>query len=341
MPSAGSSGLEAGCGKDTAIAESRPRAIIAALAANLGIAATKFVAFFVTGSASLLAESVHSLADTGNQGLLLVGRRRARRVRTAEHPFGFGSERYFYAFVVAVVLFTAGCVFSLYEGWHKIANPHPVRDPLIAFVVLGIAILLESFSLRTAVAESNLVRGSRGWVAFIRRTKTPELPVVLLEDLAALIGLACALAGVTLAVVTGNGVWDGAGSLAIGVLLGCVATVLAVEMKSLLIGESASADVQSRIIQALEDGPEVERVIHMRTMHLGPESLLVAAKIAVPHDETAAQISRGIDAAEARVRRAVPIADIIYLEPDLYVAAKADATDPAMRIARRAADKNP
>ncbi|MGE5289260.1 MAG: cation diffusion facilitator family transporter [Micromonosporaceae bacterium] len=321
------------------MAESGPRAIIAALGANLGIAVTKFVAFVVTGSASLLAESVHSLADTGNQALLLIGRRQARRVRTAEHPFGFGGERYFYAFVVAVVLFTAGSAFSLYEGWHKIANPHPVRDPLIAFVVLGIAIVLEGFSLRTAVTESNLVRGSRGWVAFIRRTKTPELPVVLLEDMAALIGLMCALTGVTLAVVTGDGVWDGAGSLAIGVLLGCVATVLAVEMKSLLIGESASADIQDRIVAALEGGPEVQRVIHMRTMHLGPDSLLIAAKIAVRHDETAAQIAHGIDAAEARVRRAVPIAELIYLEPDLYMAAKADVTDPTMRSVRPGADE--
>ncbi len=329
------------CGKDAAIAESRPRAIFAALIANLGIAATKFVAFGVTGSASLLAESVHSLADTGNQALLLIGRRQAKRAQTMEHPFGFRSERYFYAFVVAVVLFTGGCIFSLYEGFHKIFNPHPVRDPLIAFIVLGIAVVLESFSLRTAMTESNRVRGGRGWVSFIRRTKTPELPVVLLEDVAALIGLMCALTGVTLAVVTGNGVWDGAGSLGIGVLLGCVATVLAIEMKSLLIGESASVDTQRKIVATLQNGPEVECVIHLRTMHLGPESLLVAAKIAVRHDETAAQIAHGIDAAESRVRRAVPIAELIYLEPDLYMAAKVDATDPAMRNVHHAADNDP
>jgi len=302
---------------------------------------TKFVAFAVTGSTSLLAESVHSLADTGNQALLLLGRRRARRAQTAEHPFGFGGERYFYAFVVAVVLFTVGGVFSLYEGWHKVSHPQPVRDPLIAFIILGIAVVLEGYSLRTAVTESNQVRGTRGIVAFIRRTKAPELPVLLLEDTAALVGLACALAGVTLAVITGNGTWDGVGSLAIGLLLVVVAVVLAIAMKSLLIGESASAEIQRTIVAALQAGPEVERVIHLRTMHLGPDSLLVAAKIAVRHDDTATQIARGIDAAESRVRKAVPIAELIYLEPDLYSAAKADATDPAMRSVRPTTDHDP
>ncbi len=274
---------------------------------------------------------MHSLADTGNQALLLIGRRRAKRTETMEHPFGFGAERYFYAFLVAVVLFTAGCAFSLYEGWHKITHPEPVRDPLIAFIVLGIAVVLEGFSLRTAVGESNLVRGRRGWVSFIRRTKAPELPVVLLEDMAALVGLACAVIGVTAAVFTGNGVWDGAGSLAIGLLLGCVAIVLAVEMKSLLIGESASTDAQRKIVAAIESGPEIECVIHLRTLHLGPESLLVAAKFAVRGTETAVQVARSIDRAEGRIREAVPIADLIYLEPDLYKAARRDDTDPSMR----------
>ncbi len=274
---------------------------------------------------------MHSLADTGNQALLLVGRRQSKRAETTEHPFGFGAERFFYAFLVAVVLFTAGGAFSVYEGWHKITNPHPVRDPLIAFVVLGIAVVLEGLSLRTAVGESNRVRGRRGWVSFIRRTKAPELPVVLLEDVAALVGLACAVLGVTAAVITGNGVWDGAGSLAIGLLLGCVAIVLALEMKSLLIGESATADTRRKIVAALEDGPEIQCVIHLRTLHLGPESLLVAAKVGVRANETAAEIAGGIDAAERRVRRAVPIAELIYLEPDLYKPAKVDETDPSMR----------
>ncbi|MBO0774877.1 MAG: cation diffusion facilitator family transporter [Actinobacteria bacterium] len=310
------------------------RAVLAALAANVGIAVIKFVAFAFTGSSAMLAESAHSLADSGNQLLLLFGRARARRAETEEHPFGFGSERYFYAFVVAVVLFTVGAVFSFYEALHKISHPEPVRTPVVAFAVLAAAIAAESFSLRTAVRESSRERGRRGWLSFIRRAKAPELPAILLEDVAALTGLVFALAGVTLAVVTGDGVWDGVGSLAIAVLLACVAVILAVEMKSLLIGESASGEVVRAIVTALEDGPEVERVIHLRTMHMGPESLLVAAKIAVRHDDRAAAVAAGIDAAERRVRAAVPIASLIYLEPDLYQEAAADVTDPAIRAAR-------
>ena len=309
--------------------------MLAALGANLGIAVTKLVAFVITGSASMLAESVHSLADSGNQALLLLGRSRARRAQTEEHPFGFGRERYFYAFVVAVVLFTVGALFSLYEGVHKIMSPEEIRQPAVAFAVLGIAMVLESFSLRTAVRETNEVRGQIGWIAFIRRAKAPELPAILLEDLAALTGLVFATVGVALATITGNGKWDGAGSLAIGVLLGVVAAVLAVEMKSLLIGESASAEVERAIVTALENGPEVRRVIHLRTLHLGPESLLVAAKIAISGADSAALVAAGIDAAERRVRTAVPIAETIYLEPDIYDAARANVTDPAIRAVRR------
>jgi cation diffusion facilitator family transporter len=309
--------------------------VLAALAANLGIAAIKFVAFAATGSASMLAESAHSLADSGNQCLLLLGRHRSQRAQTEQHQFGFGRERYFYAFLVAVVLFSVGALFSIYEGIRKITHPQPIETPLVAFLVLGVAIVMEAFSLRTAVRESNQTRGSTGWPAFIRRSKAPELPAILLEDVAALTGLAFATAGVALTVITEQPVWDGLGSLAIGVLLGCVAAVLAVEMKSLLIGESASPEVERAIVAALEQGPEVDRVIHLRTLHLGPESLLVAAKIAVPSLESARDIAEGIDVAELRVRQAVPSAEIIYLEPDLYRAALADVTDPAIRAARR------
>jgi cation diffusion facilitator family transporter len=298
------------------------RAIFAALAANLGIAVAKFVAFLFTGSASLMAESVHSVADSGNQALLLLGRKRAERPVTQKHPFGYGRERFFYAFIVAVVLFTVGSVFSLYEGWHKINEPHSVKSPVWAFGVLIFSIALESYSFWTAIKESNRIRGGHGWVAFVRRAKAPELPVVLLEDLAALLGLVFALTGVSLAVVTDDGRWDGAGSMTIGLLLGAVAIVLAIETKSLLLGESAHEDVEREIVAALEAGDEVERVIHLRTEHIGPEELLVAAKIAVRHDDTAKQVARGIDAAERRVRAAVPMARLIYLEPDLYDAAK-------------------
>ena len=295
----------------------------------------KFAAFIITGSASMLAESAHSVADCGNQALLLVGRRRAVRDETEEHQFGYGAERYFYAFIVALVLFTIGSVFSIYEGIEHIRHPEHVDSPAVAFAVLGIAIVLESFSLRTAIAESSLARGASSWLAFIRRSKAPELPVVLLEDAAALSGLAFALVGVTLATVTHDGRWDGAGSIAIGALLGGVAVILAVEMKSLLIGESAGRDIERDIVAAIEGGPEVDGVIHLRTLHVGPETLLVAAKIAVVGADSAAQIARGIDAAERRIRAAVPIAQLIFLEPDLYRATQDDPADPAIRAARR------
>src|ERR1019366_3407289 len=231
------------------------KAVFAAFAANLAIAATKFAAFVITGSAAMAAESIHSVADSGDQALLLIGRRRSLRDQTEEHQLAFGAERYFYAFIV--------------------------------------------------------------------------------EDSAALVGLGLAVIGVTLAVTTGNGRWDGAGSLAIGLLLGCVAVILAIEMKSLLIGESATKDAERSIVAALEEGPEVNRVIHLRTMHVGPDTLLVAAKIAVRAEDSAANVAEAIDQAERRIRAAVPIAQLIYLEPDLYEAGRADESDPAVRAARR------
>jgi cation diffusion facilitator family transporter len=311
------------------------KAVIAALAANLGIAIAKFIAFLLTGSASMLAEAVHSVADTGNEVLLLVGSGRSRRSRTELHPFGFGGERYFYAFVVAVMLFTVGAVFSIYDGIHKILSPEAVRSPVVAFVVLGACFVLESFSLRTAIRESNHERAGRPWHSFIRHTKSPELPVVLMEDLAALLGLGFAFAGILLSELTGSGVWDGVGSVGVGVLLACAAFVVGTEMKSLLIGESASADVSASIVNALEDGPERFRVIHLRTSHVGPDSLLVTAKIAVPGSLTVATLVTGIDAAEKRVRDAVPIAETIYLEPDIYVPGREDVTDPSIQVVRR------
>ena len=311
------------------------RAVVAAFAANLGIAVIKFVAFLLTGSASMLAESVHSVADTGNQVLLFVGRGRSARPASEEHPFGFGRERYFYGFVVSVMLFTVGAAFSVYDGIHKIINPEEIRSPLIAFVVLALSFVLESFSLRTAIGEANKVRGDRNWGTFIRRSKAPELPVVLLEDLAALIGLTFAFAGVALSVLTGDGRWDGIGSLAIGLLLATAAAILAVEMKSLLIGESASPEMQRMIVDALEAGPELAQVIHMRTVHISPDSILVAAKVEVRDADTTAQVAEAIDTAERRVRSAVPIAKVIYLEPDIYRPADADESDPAIRSVQR------
>lgn len=297
--------------------EGGTKAILAALAANLGIAVSKFVAFAFTGSSSMMAEGVHSLADSGNQILLLVGGRRANRAATDEHPFGYGSTRYVYAFVVSVVLFSVGGLFAIYEGVHKLRHPEPLTSPQWAFGVLFISIVLEGFSLRTAVKESNLVRAGVRWWDFVRRAKAPELPVVLLEDTGALVGLVLALVGVTLAVVTGNGRWDGVGSLSIGVLLVCIAVFLAMEMTSLLIGESARPEDIRAIRAAIEAGDDIERIIHLRTLHLGPEEVLVAAKIAVAHDDTAVAVARAIDDAEVRLRAAVPHTLVIYLEPDI------------------------
>lgn len=296
--------------------EGSKKAIFAAFFANLGIAFAKVAAAVITGSASLLAEAIHSFADTGNQGLLLLGGRRARRAPDARHPFGYGAERFFWAFVVALVLFSLGALFSLYEGIDKLLHPHDVESAGIAFVVLGIAIGLEGWSLRTAVSESDPHRHGRSWFRFIRETKNPELPVVLLEDTGALAGLVIALIGLTLAVVTGEPRYDAIGSIGIGLLLLVIAIVLAVEMKSLLIGESALSGVETTIRATITACPEVRSVIHLRTLQLGPEELLVAAKLDFVTDEVPT-LARAIDAVEAAIRTQAPEARLIYLEPDL------------------------
>jgi cation diffusion facilitator family transporter len=298
------------------------RAIIAALLANIGIAISKFVAFLVTGASSMLAEAIHSVADSGNQVLLLIGGKRAKRAATPRHPFGYGRDRYIYAFIVAIVLFSVGGLFALYEGVHKLQHPEELTSPQWALGVLVVAIALESFSLRTAIKETRAVKPpDQSYWKFFRHARQPELPVILLEDLGALTGLVLALLGVGLATLTGNGVYDGLGTVAIGVLLVVIAVILAVETKSLLLGESATPEDQRKIVEALEqDGISV---IHMRTLHLGPDELLVAAKIAVRHDDTATSIARAIDDAERRIRAVVPIARVIYLEPDLRRAAEA------------------
>jgi cation diffusion facilitator family transporter len=293
------------------------KAIVAALAANLAIAVAKFVAWAFSGSSSMLAEGVHSLADSGNQGLLLLGGKKAKREASEEHPFGYGRERYIYSFLVAIVLFTIGGVFALYEGYEKIHDPHRIEHWYWPVGVLVFAIIAEIFSFRTAIKESDELRGSLSWPQFVRRAKAPELPVVLLEDLGALVGLVLALGGVCLALLTGNGVWDGIGTLCIGVLLVLIALILAVETKSLLLGESADPGELDKIRTAMVDGETVTGIIHMRTLHLGPDELLVAAKIAVQHEDTAVEVARAIDTAESRIREAVPIARVIYLEPDI------------------------
>ncbi len=305
------------------------KAIVAALLANLGIAVTKFIAWALTLSSSMLAEAIHSVADSGNQVLLLFGGKRAKRRATPQHPFGYGRERYIYAFIVSIVLFSVGGLFALYEAYHKAAHPHGIHSwQWVPVVVLTVAIVMESLSFRTAIQESNAVRSKATWTEFVRHAKAPELPVILLEDLGALVGLVLALCGVGMTLITGNGLWDAAGTAAIGVLLVAIAVILAVEMKSLLIGESATPADIAAIKRAITEGHEVERIIHMKTLHIGPEELLVAAKLAVRHDDTAADVARHINAIEGRIRSAVPIARAIYLEPDLYVAGEPGGKSP-------------
>jgi cation diffusion facilitator family transporter len=295
------------------------KAIVAALAANLSIAVLKFVAFILTASSSMLAEAIHSLADSGNQLLLLIGGKRASKAASPEHPFGYGRERYIYAFIVSIVLFSVGGLFALFEAWNKLQDPHGIEGDFwwVPLAVLFGAIAAESFSFRTAISESNRIRGKQGWVSFVRTAKQPELPVILLEDFGALLGLLFALVGVGMTLITGNGIWDAAGTGMIGVLLVAIAAVLAIETKSLLLGESATRDDVVRISEAIEAGGH-NRVIHLKTLHLGPEELLVAAKISVGAAETGRDIAASIDGAESRIRAAVPIARVIYLEPDLH-----------------------
>jgi cation diffusion facilitator family transporter len=299
--------------------EGGKKAIIAAMLANLGIAITKFVAWAFSGSSSMLAEAVHSVADTGNQVLLLRGSVVSRRKADEQHPFGYGRERYIYAFVVSIILFSVGGVFSIYEGVDKLTHPHALEVPWLPIAVLVIAIVLESFSLRTAVRESNRVRGSDTWVQFVRHAKAPELPVVLLEDIAALCGLVFAFLGVGLTIITGNSVFDAVGTLAIGVLLVLVAIVLGIETKSLLVGEGASpADVEA-IRSAINSDASVQSLIHMRTLYLGPEELLVGVKVAFGRERRFADVASLINTLEERIRAAVPIARVIYIEPDVYL----------------------
>jgi cation diffusion facilitator family transporter len=302
------------------------KAVVAALLANTGIAVTKFVAWALTGSASMLAEAIHSVADSGNQALLLIGGKRASRAATDAHPFGYGRERYVYAFIVSIVLFSIGGLFALYEAYHKfheLAEGHgggllDSKWKYVPLIVLGIAIVLESLSFRTAIIETNKVRGDHGWFAFIRNAKAPELPVILLEDFAALVGLIVAFGGVGLALLTHNLFFDVIGSAVIGALLVAVAVVLAIEVKSQLVGESASLTSIASITAAIEGTAGVERIIHMKTLHIAPEELLVAVKIGVRPDSSGTEIAEVINAAERSLRQAEPMAVQVFVEPDIF-----------------------
>jgi len=291
------------------------RAVVAALLANTGIAVAKFVGFAVTRSSSMLAESVHSVADAANQLLLLLGVRRARRPPTDDHPFGHGRERYFWSFIVALVLFSMGAAFAVYHGIEKLRHPHMVENVGWAVGILVFGLVLESFSMRTAILEANRVRGSASWRRFVLRSKQPELPVVLLEDAGALIGLVVALGAVITAHLTGEPRWDAVGTLAIGVLLGTIALFLAREMHSLLLGEAADVDDRARITEAIENSPAVERLVSLRTQHLGPDEILVGARVVFRAGLDTAGVAAAIDAVEARVNAAVPAAGPIFVEP--------------------------
>ncbi len=297
--------------------EGGTKAVLAAMAANGAVAIAKFVAFLVTGASSLLAESVHSVADTGNQALLLLGGKRAQKDADELHPFGYGRERYFWSFVVAIVLFTLGSVFAIYEGIHKIQHPEPLSDVRWAYGVLTFGLIVEGLSFRLAVKQANKVRGRSRWSTFIRNAKAPELPVVILEDAGAMAGLVIALAAVTTADVTGVPEWDGIGTLAIGILLGIIAIVLIVEMKSLLIGESATRKDVEAIRAAIEVDPAVRRLIYMRTQHQGPEELVVGAKVELDHQLTFPEVCEVVNRIERNVRANVPMARIMYIEPDV------------------------
>lgn len=294
------------------------RAILAALFANLGIAIAKFIGFLITGSASLLAEAGHSVADTTNQGLLLLGGKQAKKPQDESHPFGYGMTRYFWSFVVALILFSLGSLFAIYEGIKKLQHPHELEKPAVAIGILLVAVGLESFSFRTAIIESRPLKGEQGWWSFIRTAKVPELPVLLLEDSGALIGLLLALAGTTLTLITGNADFDAYATLGIGLLLAIIAIVLIIEMRSLLLGEAASPQAAVRLRAAIESTPSVRRLIHVRTLHLGPEELLVAAKIEFDGSLDFAGVSAAIDDTEARIRLADPQASMIYLEPAIH-----------------------
>jgi len=305
------------------------RAIIAALLANFGIAIAKFVGYFVTGAASLLAESVHSVADTGNQALLLWGHSASMREETESHPFGYGRERYFWAFVVALVIFSMGSLFAIYEGTNKLLHPHSLTDPHWAIGILAVGILLEGWSFHTAVTEARKVKGDASWWSFIRHSKSPELPVVVLEDLGALCGLVLAMLGIALAMITGDPRFDAIGSIAIGVLLGIIATILAIEMKSLLIGEAAVPTHLERIRSAVDSLPVVRRLIHFRTQHTGPDQLLLGAKVEFDAALDVPRLSDAIDTVEAAIREVLPFDVVIYIEPDIYELTRDESVTPA------------
>ncbi len=293
------------------------KVVIAAFFANLGIAIAKFIGFVFTRSSSMLAESIHSAADTGNQALLLLGGRLSKRDPDEEFQFGYARERYFWSFVVAMVLFSLGSLFALFEGYEKIRHPEELENVIWAFGILSLGFVFEGYAFLTAVRTARDIKGQRTWWQFIRTSRVPELTVVLLEDFGALTGLFVAITAIGIATITGAPIWDGIGTVSIGLLLGAIAILLAFEMKGLLIGESARPGVYQEIRSAMQGSPHVVDVIHLRTQHFGPEELLVGAKIVFDSDLSFPALADAINEVERRVREVVPIARPMYIEPDI------------------------
>ncbi|MEC7810294.1 MAG: cation diffusion facilitator family transporter [Actinomycetota bacterium] len=293
------------------------KTILAALIANVGIAIAKFIGFAITKSSTMLAEGIHSSADSANQLLLLLGTQRAKRTPNPKHPFGYGRERYFWSFVVALILFSLGSLFAIYEGIEKIRHPHTLENASWAIGILIFGIFIESFSFRTAIVEAKTIKGETSWSKFVIRSKQPEIPVVLLEDAGALFGMVIALAAISLVKITGEPLWDGIGTLSIGLLLGLIATVLAREMHSLIIGEAASDDDYEKIEKLIQNSNEIVDVIEIRTQHLGPEEILIGARVAFDESLQAKEIADAINNLEATIRNEVKTAGPIFIEPEI------------------------
>ncbi len=288
--------------------------IYAALAGNGLIAITKFTAAGITGSSAMFSEAVHSLVDTGNQGLLLYGLKTSARPADKKHPFGYGMELYFYAFLVAILIFGLGAGISLYEGIHKVIDPHPVTDTLINYIVLGLAICFEAVAWYFAFREFRATKGSRGWVEAIRHTKDPTVLTVLFEDSAAMLGLVVALIGVTIVDLTGIYWIDGLASIVIGCILATTAVILALECKGLLIGEAAGAEVIDDIRSRVKRHSSIEQINELRTMHMGPNDVLVAMSLDFRNDISVGAVESSITAIEKELREAHSDIKRIFIE---------------------------
>jgi cation diffusion facilitator family transporter len=293
------------------------RAVLYALGANFGIFVAKSIAAVVTGSSAMLAEAIHSFADCGNQVLLLVGMREAKRPPDAEHPLGHGGVMYFWAFLVAILLFSVGGGVSLYEGIHKVMEPSPVERPLIAIGVLVVAVVLESLSLHGCVREIRAIYPSGSLWRFFRKSRNSELIIVLGEDIAALAGLVVALIAVLMTLVTGNPVFDASGSVVVGVLLILVAVLLALEIKSMITGQSAAPEVEAQIRTFIGARSEIAEILSMISLQQG-DSVMLAVKARMREDQAALTLVEDINRVEAAVRAAFPQIRWLFFEPDLH-----------------------